>query len=89
MAKRGVASAPRGNHLKESTTGTNVRFLPRGAGERMTQTRETQFQTGFAECAKSDVSRVKNLDFKIKMVVGDGCKNGGPFLVNEPSNAAF
>jgi len=55
----------------------------------MTQTRETQFQTGFAECAKSDVSRVKNLDFKIKMVVGDGCKNGGPFLVNEPSNAAF
>jgi hypothetical protein len=24
-----------------------------------------------------------------KMVVGDGCKNGGPFLVNKPSNAAF
>ena len=44
------------------------------------------FQAG--ECA-TRLCRVKNRVFKIKMVVGDGCKKRLRFLVGKPSNAAF
>ena len=71
---------------KESTAGPDSRFLPAKAGKHMTQTRETNVSNGLCGRGETRQCRAKSTAFKKQMVVGDGCKNGGPFLGSKPSN---